>query len=238
MELCVTSSAKDGIIAYNWHCAEKMWNICTQGVGILSNSIASWWNAQPGFQNLVKSETTWYKKAWNETKFWWNFMIFSSVWKYFFPHDIIFTFFDIEFGNTVSIVCLLTGVITDWLALRRHYRLIRLLLKCMFVFIWSRFCVALKPGFRLALDLSSYTRKTTTAGSLAIRWFAFILCIQRSWTPKNLCMDPWGSMNSRLRTTGLYGPFSQLFRSIIPIRLPTANAAYSVLLSWIILWSG
>jgi len=49
--------------------------------------------------------------------------------------------------------------------------------------------------YTVALDSLSFANYTTTADSLVFHYLALILCIQRSWTPKNLSLETRGSMD-------------------------------------------
>jgi len=47
---------------------------------------------------------------------------------------------------------------------------------------------------RVTLDSLSSANKTTTADILVLRYFAFIIYIQRLRTPKNMSVGFWGSI--------------------------------------------
>jgi len=53
------------------------------------------------------------------------------------------------------------------------------------------------------LSCLSFASWATTASNLTLRYFAFISCIQWPWTSENYSVDPWGSMDPRLGTTGV-----------------------------------
>lgn len=86
-----------------------MGKVYSPDIDIFSNSVVRWWNEIPGFEHLLKFETTWRKEAWNQVNIWVKFRsIFQFRQLIFFPaKSRYFSVFNIEFNHSNSITHLL-----------------------------------------------------------------------------------------------------------------------------------